>query len=212
MYGLVHILASSSSETLPQRPKGGGSIGAFPLASDEESRELGTAIARKLRCAPRAPDPCWRDPLTNAYRRPLGGLVRALAPQPVASIGPTGTGLVPVDFRYCRQPTCAAPGREPGLTASGRRVTEFTSAEDLRPAGPVRITYWLYRPGLGWQRIERTAGVAEIAAAAGLWLSVEDDPALVPLETLPARDHYSFPPVERPPWQWTARGSTGRTD
>jgi hypothetical protein len=29
-----------------------------------------------------------------------------------------------------------------------------------------------------------------------------NDP-LVPLETLPGRDHYRFPPLERPPWQWS---------
>ncbi len=49
----------------------------------------------------------------------------------------------------------------------------------------MRITYWLYRPGLGWERVERTAGAAEIAAASSIRLSLEDDPALVPLETLP---------------------------
>src|SRR5918996_466465 len=48
----------------------------------EDSHGLGTAITRKLRCAPRLPGPCWRDPLTEAYGRPLAGLVRALAPAP----------------------------------------------------------------------------------------------------------------------------------
>jgi hypothetical protein len=162
-------------------------------------RELGEMLARRIACPPRYPVPCGRNPLALAYGFPLGKLVRYLAPEPAIL-----TGKLPVDFRYCRQPSCAAPGREPGLTASGRRVTEFTSVEDLRPAsGPVRITYWLYRPGLGWQRIERTAGDAGIAAAAGIRLNLEDDPALVPLETLPARDHYLFPPGEEPPWRWS---------
>ena len=112
-------------------------------------------------------------------------------------------GELPVDFRYCRQPSCAAPGSDPGLTSSRRRVTEFTSVEDLRRSGgPVRITYWLYRPGQRWERIVRTAGPAEIAAASSIRLSLEDDPALVPLETLPGRDHYLFPPGEEPPWRW----------
>jgi hypothetical protein len=57
-------------------------------------------------------------------------------------------------------------------------------------------------PGVGWGRLERTAGAAEIAAAADLRLSTGDDPALVPLETLPGRDHYRFPPGEAPPWRW----------
>jgi hypothetical protein len=60
-------------------------------------------------------------------------------------------------------------------------------------------------PGLGWERVDRTAGSTEIAAAAHLRLSVEDDPALVPLETLPGRDHYVFGPGEEPPWRWTIR-------
>jgi hypothetical protein len=53
--------------------------------------------------------------------------------------------------------------------------------------------------------VDRTAGSTEIAAAARLRLSVEDDPALVPLETLPGRDHYVFGPGEEPPWQWAIR-------
>jgi hypothetical protein len=162
-------------------------------------RELGEMLARRIACPPRYPVPCGRNPLALAYGFPLGKLVRYLAP---ASL-PVG-GEMPVDFRYCRRSSCAAPGGEPGLTASGRRVTEFTSVEDdHRGGGPVRITYWLYRPGLGWERAERTAGAAEIDAASRLRLSLEDDPALVPLETLPGRDHYPFPPGEEPPWRWS---------
>src|SRR5581483_4280309 len=66
---------------------------------DAAAPELGSAIARQLRCAPRLPGPCWRDPLTEAYGRPLAGLVRGLAPEPAAIPGPSGTALVPVDFR-----------------------------------------------------------------------------------------------------------------
>jgi hypothetical protein len=57
-------------------------------------------------------------------------------------------------------------------------------------------------PGLGWERIVRTAGAAEIEEASDLRLSLEDDPALVPLETLPGKDHYDFPAAEEPPWRW----------
>ena len=162
-------------------------------------RELGEMLARRIACSPRYPVPCGRNPLAVAYGFPLGKLVRFLAPAPTVV-----AGELPVDFRYCRQASCAAPGSDPGLTASGRRVTEFVSVADLRySGGPVRVTYWLHRPGLGWERAERTAGAAEIAAASQLRLSLEDDPALVPLETLPGRDHYAFPPVERLPWQWS---------
>jgi hypothetical protein len=163
------------------------------------NRELGEMLARRIACPPRYPVPCGRNPLALAYGFPLGKLVRYLAPRP-AAVG----GQLPVDFRYCRQPSCAAPGAEPGLTASGRRVTEFTSVEDGRPAGgAVRITYWLFRPGQPWERLVRAAGSAEIAAASHLRLSLEDDPALVPLETLPGRDHYAFPALEEPPWRWS---------
>jgi hypothetical protein len=161
-------------------------------------RELGEMLARRIACAPRYPVPCGRNPLALAYGFPLGKLVRYLAPAPSA-VG----GELPVDFRYCRQTSCATPGEGAGLTASNRRVTEFTSVEDRRSVGGlVRITYWLYRPGQRWERIVREAGAAEIAAAPGIRLNLEDDPPLVPLETLPGRDHYRFPSIEQPPWQW----------
>lgn len=161
-------------------------------------RELGEMLARRIACTPRYPVPCGRNPLALAYGFPLGKLVRFLAPTPAVK-----GGELPVDFRYCRQLSCAGPGSDPGLTSSRRRVTEFTSVEDLRRSGgPIRITYWLYRPGLAWNRIVRMAGPAEIAAASSIRLNLEDNPALVPLESLPGRDHYLFPPAEEPPWRW----------
>jgi hypothetical protein len=162
-------------------------------------RELGEMLARRIACTPRYPVPCGRNPLALAYGFPLGKLVRYLAPPPAAK-----GGELPIDFRYCRQPSCAAPGLDSGLTSSRRRVTEFVSVEDLRRAGgPVRITYWAFRPGQRWERIVRSAGAAEIDAAGRIRLNLEDDPVLVPLETLPGRDHYRFGPGERPPWQWS---------
>ncbi len=163
-----------------------------------QARELGTAIARKIRCAPRLPGPCWRDPLTEAYGRGLAGLVRSLAPAPALK-----GGLLPVDFRRCRSESCARPGARAGLTASNRLVTAFTSVEDRRRAtGYVRVTYWLYRPGLGWEPIARRAGAADVAAAAKTPLLDTAVPRLVPLETLPGRNHYSFSRSEQPPWRW----------
>jgi hypothetical protein len=170
-------------------------------------RELGEMLARRIACTPRYPVPCGRNPLALAYGFPLGKLVRSLAPAP----GPD-LGELPVDFRYCRRDSCARPGTAAGLTSSGRRVTEFTSVEDERSSGGgVRMTYWLYRPGQPWERIVRTAGAAEIPRALSIRLSLEDDPALVPLETLPGRDHYRFPPNEEPPWRWSiiSRSSGG---
>jgi hypothetical protein len=158
-------------------------------------RELGEMIGRRIACSGRYPVPCGRNPLALAYGFPVGKLVRSLVPAP----GARG-GELPVDFRYCRQPSCARSGSDHGLTSSGRRVTEFVSME--RAGGQVRVTYWLYRPGEPWERIVRVAGSRETEAASHLRLSLEDDPALVPLETLPGKDHYDFPAAEEPPWRW----------
>ncbi len=49
----------------------------------------------------------------------------------------------------------------------------------------------------------RSADPRQIAAAQGIRLSLEQDPALVPLETLPGKDHYEFPAPEEPPWRWS---------
>lgn len=93
------------------------------------------------------------------------------------------------------------------MTASGRRTTEFTELLDRRRSGgSVQLTYWMYRPGLGWERLVRRSSQAEVDAAGHVRVLLSDDPALVPLETLPGRNHYEFPLDERPPWQWHVEG------
>lgn len=57
-------------------------------------------------------------------------------------------------------------------------------------------------PTLGWQALVLSAGKAELEAASALRLDLEDDPALVPLETLAGRNHHHFPAGEEPPWRW----------
>jgi hypothetical protein len=174
---------------------------------DDAGPELGSALARKLRCAPRLPGPCWRDPLTEAYGRPLAGLVRALAPTPRRLPGPTGASLVPVDFRYCRRPSCAVLGDRADLTTSNRRVTAFTSVvDDRRRTESVEVTYWEYRPSIGWDRVVRRASSRAVTAHASMPLLETANPRLVPLETLPGRNHYDFPPAEEPPWRWRVGG------
>jgi hypothetical protein len=175
----------------------------------DPGRALAGTIGRRLACAPRLPDACRHDPLVPAYGWPLARLTRALAPAPLSRPGPEGLPLVPVDFRRCRQPSCAVP--RPGadgahLTTSGRRTTAFTQIDDRRTLGWVEVTFWLYRPGLGWERVVRRADRAEVEAAGRTRVLASDDPALVPLETLPGRDHYEFPLAERPPWQWHVTG------
>jgi hypothetical protein len=181
-----------------------GAISALVAAPPtEEARRLGSSLDRKIRCPARLPDPCWQDPLTEAYGRPVAGAVRALAPQPAPVAGASGHGLLPVDFRYCRSERCAMPGDRAGLTASNRRVTAFTSILDRRRSGgDVEITYWLYRPTVGWDRAMRRASSADVERYASTPLLDTANPVLVPLETLYGRDHYDFPPAEEPPWRW----------
>ncbi|HEY1285717.1 MAG TPA: hypothetical protein VGF04_06480 [Solirubrobacterales bacterium] len=172
----------------------------------EPGRELGATLARRMACAPRLPDACRHHPLVPAYGWPLARLARALAPAPAARPGVGGLPLMPVDFRRCRQESCAVAAG-PHVTASNRRVTLFTELDDRRRSlGWVEITYWLYRPTIGWEKILRRATEADVEAASGTRVLLKDDPMLVPLETLPGRDHYDFPAGEEPPWRWHVRG------
>jgi hypothetical protein len=50
--------------------------------------------------------------------------------------------------------------------------------------------------------VRRTVDAADISAASGTRVLLQDTPMLVPLETLDGRNHYRFPVAERPPWQW----------
>ncbi|HEU4707349.1 MAG TPA: hypothetical protein VFS64_09185 [Solirubrobacterales bacterium] len=172
----------------------------------DAGRSLGDALGRRLVCAPRLPDACRHHPLVPAYGWPLARLTRALAPAPRPRPGPSGLPLMPVDFRRCRSASCAVAAG-PHLTASGRRTTAFTELVDRRrSSGFVEIVYWEYRPTIGWDRVVRRATEADVEAAAGVEILERDDPALVPLETLPGRNHYEFPAAERPPWQWHVAG------
>ncbi len=181
-------------------------IAALAAGGEIDPRHgLGGTIARRLACAPRLPGPCHHHPLVPAYGWPLARLTRALAPGPGARRGPSGLPLVPVDFRRCRRESCAVAAG-PHITSSGRRTTAFTEVDDRRRTlGWVELTYWLYRPGLGWERVVRRAGREHVEAAGDVRVLLGDDPALVPLETLPGRDHYEFPADEEPPWQWHIR-------
>jgi hypothetical protein len=172
----------------------------------DAGRNLARTLGKRLICAPRLPDACRHHPLVPAYGWPLARLARALAPLPEPRPSPSGLPLVPVDFRRCRRESCAVDAGS-RLTASGRRTTAFTQLDDRRAAlGWIELTYWLYRPTLGWERVVRRAGQAQVDAAARVAVLLQDDPNLVPLETLPGRNHYEFPAGERPPWQWSIEG------
>lgn len=185
---------------------------ALARADGSGETTLGSRIAQKQRCAVRYPDPCWQDPLTEAYGRGLGGAIRALAPAPETRIAPGGEALVGVDFRRCRQVSCAVP--LPGaagsrLTASNRRTTAFTTVDERAPA-QVTIDYWIYRPTIGWELVRRRAERSRLAAYERTPLLASADPALVPLETLLGRDDAGFRAGEEPPWRGRVESRWGR--
>lgn len=184
-----------------------GIAGARLLSPDPHTPELASALLRKQRCAVRYPEPCWQDPLTEAYGRSLAGAVRALAPEPA-----TLEGLVGVDYRSCRQARCATP--LPGtaglhLTISNRRTVAFVAVR-RGGAAIVEIDYWIYRPTLGWQLRSETVTAAQTRALAGTPLPEDADPKLVPLEILLGRDEARFPAAEEPPWRGNVESTWGR--
>jgi hypothetical protein len=105
---------------------------------------------------------------------------------------------------------CAPPGRLSDLpntrlrgarrTSRPHRLQPFVSGRES--AGGAQITYWEYRPTLGWRERTVVASAADISALAGTPLLDSQIPALVALETLPGANHYDFAPGEEPPWRW----------
>ncbi len=188
-------------------------VGAARLLNSEgHTPELASALLRKQRCAVRYTGPCWQDPLTEAYGRGLAGVVRALAPAPAAI-----DGLVGVDYRRCRQASCAVPRPGPQgshLTTSNRRTATFTAVRDRTArAGTTAsfaIEYWIYRPTIGWELQRREPSQEEIRALAGTALPDDADPQLIPLETLLGRDEARFGATDEPPWQGTVESLWGR--
>lgn len=185
--GLVLIVAAILGGTLAL-------VMAAP--ANDGARGLATAIERKIRCGAVGPGPCWRDPLTVAYGRGVGGAVRALAPKPVPR-----NRLLPVDFRQCRRESCATGPSRARLTSSNRRTTVFVEMRQATAGKPQAVVFWLYRPGQAWESFEHTLDKATIAAHAKTPLLETDVPRLVPLETLDARDHTRFTRTEEPPWR-----------
>ena len=166
-------------------------------------RGLANRLANRIACGPALPGSCRSHPVRAAYGPAAGRALRYFAPAPRPVRDRLGRDLLPVDFRYCRTPGCAIP--DPGrpefdLTRSNRRTTMFT--EVARTSAGLRLTWWLYRPGMAWEAIQREVSAADLAAAADTRLSLEDSPRLVPLEALDGRNHTRFGSGERPPWQW----------
>ncbi|MFN8111597.1 MAG: hypothetical protein U0R51_00205 [Solirubrobacterales bacterium] len=185
-------------------------VAVVAIGPGKNDGSLAAAIAFKQRCAVRYPEPCWQDPLTEAYGRELAGAIRALAPPPESRLGPDGQSIVGVDYRRCRQASCAIAASD-RLTTANRRTTAFTSVrDDRRSAGSVTIDYWIYRPTIGWERVSRTVDAGEVDAYAKTPLPDSADPALVPLETLLGRDDAAFRAGEEPPWRNRIESRWGR--
>ena len=165
---------------------------------DRAATRLRAPPARRLPAPPARP--CLRLAAGPPRARPGAGPGRSHRPlRPAARPG----RLPPLPARKLRGRRRTSPA-----TASGRRTTAFTQIDDRRRSlGWVELTYWLYRPGLGWERVVRRAGPTQVEAASHVSVLLKDDPALVPLETLPGRDQYEFPAGERPPWQWHVHGT-----
>lgn len=168
---------------------------------------LGIRIANRIACGPREPGVCRQHPAVSAYGWDLARVLRSLAPVPQAAAGADGDLLAPVDFRYCQRTSCAVPAGDGKLTTANRRLTLFTQVERLGTGQAWRITYWAYRPTLGWEKTVKRAGPAEIETASGTRVLLEDSPRLVPLEILPGRNHYELPSGDEPPWRWKVGSS-----
>lgn len=186
-----------------------GVTGARLAAADDPTPDIASALLRKQRCAVHYPDPCWQDPLTEAYGRVSAGAVRALAPAPEVV-----DGLVGVDYRRCRQARCARPGaggRDLHLTVGNRRTAAFTSIREPGADGAaIGIDYWIYRPTAGWQLLSREVDAATRRRLGATALPDHADPKLIPLETLLGRDEASFRTGEEPPWRGLIESRWGR--
>ena len=113
----------------------GGVAALVAAPPTDEARRLGSSLDRKIRCPARLPGPCWQDPLTEAYGRPVAGLVRALAPVPGPVAGPSRacrwfpstSATAALRAAPCRAtaqaspaPTGESPRSPPCSTAGGR--------------------------------------------------------------------------------------------
>ena len=175
---------------------------------DAGRRARGLRSASRLACGPRLPDACQPSPAGAGLRLAAGPSRRAPSPRH------RPPGPDPPACRWPRSTSAAAAGEScavaagPHLTAS--RPPHHRLHRDRRPPPLPRLgrNHLLGvppDPRLGPSSYAAPTK-AQIDAAAGVELLLSDDPARVPLETLPGRDHYEFPPGERPPWQWQIPG------
>lgn len=174
------------------------------------ARGVAVRIANRIACGPVGPGTCRSHPAVEAYGESLAKAIRALGPAPEVLTDSAGRRLLPVDFRYCRRPSCAvldpgSPGLE--LTASNRRTTWFTEVERIE--GGHLVTWWGWWPGVGWRAVRRTIADREIDSHSGVRLTLGEGVRLVPLEALDGRNHRGFTGIEEPPWRWKVSSNHG---
>ena len=92
-------------------------------------------------------------------------------------------------------------------------MTAFVAVDDRRRSeGVAEITYWLYRPTLGWERSSREATLGARSPRSRSTPLLDDAvPALVALETLDGRNQYEFAAGEEPPWRWRVESAYPRS-
>lgn len=121
-----------------------GSVGLVAPAVD--GRSLGAAISNALVCAVEGGCADGDDELVGAYGEDGADLVRRHAPSIVYERGEL---QLPVDYRDCRSPECAAAPDDPDLDAhrtseGGHPATAFTHL--VSEGGETFIQYYLYYP------------------------------------------------------------------
>jgi hypothetical protein len=109
-----------------------------------DGRSFGGFLVTHVFCAVRGCSDEERA-LEDAYGARDAARVRALAPGLVFE---PGERELPVDWRVCRRPGCAAApddrGLDAHLTAAGHRATAFTRL--VRRRGRLYVEFWLYYP------------------------------------------------------------------
>jgi hypothetical protein len=120
-----------------------GALLAFVPSAD--GRASGGFLVHHVVCAVSGRCDRAERELARAYGERDAATVRALAPHLVFE---PGERQLPVDWRRCRRPRCAAAPDDASLdahtTAGGHRATAFTRL--IRRRGRLYVAYWLYYP------------------------------------------------------------------
>ena len=131
-----------------------------------DGRSLGGFLTHHLMCAATRSCHQAEEALEVAYGEELAGTIRDHAPNLVYEPGELE---LPVDWRRCRQASCASAPNDPALDAhlgdarrsGGQRVRATAFTRVIRRGGRLYLQYWLYYPDsnsavagadLAWER------------------------------------------------------------